>query len=142
MLDIDGFKAFNDTYGHQAGDRALVMVAQVIRESVRVLDTVARYGGEEFVVILPETDLAGAADSAERIRSAVESRKLSLGEMNVGVTLSAGVAEFPTDGETVESIIASADQALYRAKEEGRNRVVLTRANPLPPRARRGTPGS
>jgi diguanylate cyclase (GGDEF)-like protein len=141
MLDIDGFKAFNDTYGHQAGDRALVMVAQVIRESVRVLDTVARYGGEEFVVILPETDLAGAADSAERIRSAVESHRLSLGEINVGVTLSAGVAEFPTDGETVESIIASADQALYRAKEEGRNRVVLTRANPLPPRARRGTSG-
>jgi len=141
MLDIDSFKAFNDTHGHQAGDRALVMVAQVIRESVRVLDTVARYGGEEFVVVLPETDLAGAADTAERIRSAIESSRLSLGEKDVSVTLSIGVAEFPADGAAVDLIIGSADQALYRAKEGGRNRVALTRASTPPPPGRRGTSG-
>ncbi len=142
MMDLDGFKTFNDSYGHQAGDRVLVMVAQVLRESVRVMDTVARYGGEEFVVVLPETDLAGAADTAERIRSAVASRTLSMEEMEVGVTVSIGVAEYPDDGETVEAVIASADQVLYRAKEAGRNCVVLTRADPSSPRARRGSPGS
>jgi len=142
MLDIDAFKAFNDTYGHQAGDRALVMVAQVIRESVRVLDTVARYGGEEFVVVLPETDLAGAAGTAERIRSAIEASRLSLGEKDVSVTLSIGVAEFPMDGAAVDLIIGSADQALYRAKEGGRNRVVLSRAKPAASRTRGGAGGA
>ncbi len=141
LMDIDEFKAFNDTYGHQAGDQALVMVAQIIRESVRVMDSVARYGGEEFVVVLPETDLIGAADTAERIRSAIESRKLSLGKEDVGVTISIGVAQFPEDGETVEAVIASADQVLYRAKEGGRNRVVLTRQQPSPQRTRRGSQG-
>ena len=142
MLDIDAFKAFNDAYGHQAGDRALVMVAQVLRESVRVLDTVARYGGEEFVVVLPETDLAGAADTAERIRSAIETRRLALGEQDVSVTLSIGVAEFPTDGAAVDLIIGSADRALYLAKEGGRNRVVLSRAKPASSRTRGGTAGA
>jgi diguanylate cyclase (GGDEF)-like protein len=141
LMDIDDFKGFNDSYGHQAGDQALVMVAQIIRESVRVMDSVARYGGEEFVVVLPETDLPEAADTAERIRSAIESRKLSLGEEDVGVTISIGVAEFPADGETVEAVIASADQVLYRAKEQGRNRVVLTRAKPSPQHTRRGSQG-
>jgi len=141
MLDIDAFKAFNDTFGHQAGDRALVMVAQVIGESVRVLDTVARYGGEEFVVVLPETDLAGAADTAERIRVAVEESQLPLGERDAGVTLSIGVAEFPADGVAVDLIIGSADQALYRAKEGGRNRVVLSRGTPGSRRGVRGASG-
>jgi len=141
MMDLDEFKTFNDTHGHQAGDHALVMVAQVIRESVRVMDFVARYGGEEFVVVLPETDLVGAADTAERIRSAIESRTLSLGDVDVGVTMSIGVAEFPADGETIDAVIASADRVLYRAKAGGRNCVVLTRAEASSQLPRRGSRG-
>ena len=126
MADVDRFKDFNDTFGHQAGDQVLTKVADVLRDSVREIDCAARYGGEEFVVLLPETGAAGAADVAERIRSRLAQESFSGG----AITLSIGVAEFPEHGENPETLIAGADAALYRAKREGRDRVIL--ANGVP----------
>lgn len=136
MLDVDGFKAFNDTYGHQAGDTALVMVAAVLRECTRVVDCVARYGGEEFVIMLHETGLASASEVAERIRLAVADRRVPVEEQEAFVTVSIGVAQYPGDGGTHEAVLKAADGALYHAKQQGRNRVVLTSADPKPRRSR------
>ncbi|KPK03482.1 MAG: hypothetical protein AMS20_10515, partial [Gemmatimonas sp. SG8_28] len=121
MMDVDEFKAVNDRFGHHAGDRVLVAVARVLHDSVRVIDSVGRYGGEEFVVVLPETDRTHGVETAERIRAAVASRRLAPGVEDTRVTVSIGVAEFPTDGTTVDVIIDSADRALYVAKQRGRN---------------------
>jgi diguanylate cyclase (GGDEF)-like protein len=119
MMDVDHFKKFNDSFGHQAGDRVLAGVADVLRETTREIDTPARYGGEEFLVVLPEAGLDAAVEVAERIRATLASRIFE----GRRVTLSAGVAEYPTHGEGHERVVAAADDALYRAKEEGRNRV-------------------
>ncbi len=126
MVDIDGFKAFNDALGHQAGDKCLRTVAAVISECVRRAgDTVARYGGEEFVVLLSDTESAGAAILAERIRDAIEQRNIAHPAMLRGrLTVSIGVAT--TAGkETVEpsALVRAADAALYQAKRDGRNLV-------------------
>ncbi len=123
MMDIDHFKRFNDTHGHQAGDEALVGVAGAIHGSLREVDWAARYGGEELVAVLPDTGLDGAVEVAERIRSRLAEAEFS-GEK---ITLSIGVAAFPDCGETPEALIASADAALYQAKREGRDRVVRAR---------------
>ncbi|HEU5262865.1 MAG TPA: diguanylate cyclase [Gemmatimonadales bacterium] len=120
IADIDHFKEYNDTVGHLAGDEMLRRVARILRESTREVDCVARYGGEEFVVMLPETGADEAAETAERIRDRVAREALAGGT----ITLSVGVAEFPTHGDTPESVISSADSALYQAKREGRNRMV------------------
>ncbi len=127
LLDVDHFKRFNDTHGHQAGDEALKRVAALLAEATREVDCLARYGGEEFLIMLPETDLAGAAEVAERIRSRVASEPFTVGRNYTTVTLSVGVAEFPIDGDEPTSVIACADAALYRAKREGRNCVVTAR---------------
>ena len=124
MTDVDRFKNFNDTHGHLAGDDALKVVAEVLREATRDIDQVARYGGEEFVVVLPETTIAGAVRAGERIRERLAESSVTVGEQSVTLTLSTGSAEFPTDGGTLESLIASADAALYQAKRSGRDRVV------------------
>ena len=129
MLDVDHFKRFNDTYGHPAGDELLRRLADALRRLVREVDTPARYGGEEFMVILPETPLAQAAAIAERIRARVAEERISPdgdGEQ-VGVTVSIGLAGFPGDATSPESLIEAADDALYRAKESGRNRVASAR---------------
>jgi diguanylate cyclase (GGDEF)-like protein len=122
MIDIDHFKVYNDTFGHTAGDKVLVALAAAFKELSRKADTVARYGGEEFVVVLPETKKEGAVVLAHRIRSRAEGLKL---EYNKGVTVSIGVGFF--DGAdkdfTAEEFIAAADEALYKAKANGRNRV-------------------
>ena len=124
MADVDHFKKFNDTHGHIAGDEALKAIAEVLQEATRGIDRVARYGGEEFLVVLPETVMDGAVRAAERVHERLDKRSVAVGEQSVTVSLSTGVAEFPTDGDSPESLIASADAALYQAKRDGRNRVV------------------
>ncbi|HWR28188.1 MAG TPA: diguanylate cyclase, partial [Negativicutes bacterium] len=127
MADIDFFKLYNDTYGHQSGDDCLRDLASVLDKSIkRVTDLAARYGGEEFTVILPDTDLAGALIVAEKIRKRVEDMQIANIEApGRWVTISLGVASMvPSTGESSSSLIALADKAMYQAKKSGRNRVV------------------
>jgi diguanylate cyclase len=126
MCDIDHFKRFNDTWGHQTGDQVLRLVANCLSENVKGRDTAARYGGEEFVVILRQTPLDGAAKLANQIRSNVENKKLvkkSTGDILGTITISIGVAQL-RDDDTPEALVQRADRALYGAKNTGRNRVV------------------
>jgi diguanylate cyclase (GGDEF)-like protein len=125
MLDVDRFKTFNDSYGHPAGDAVLKRLANILKESVRDVDTVARYGGEEFTVILPEAPAAEAARVGERIRSRVEAARFSPadGVAETGVTVSIGYAIFPEHAKTTSAILGAADEALYQSKAAGRNRV-------------------
>jgi diguanylate cyclase (GGDEF)-like protein len=125
MLDVDHFKRVNDRYGHAAGDLVLRQVSCVLRESTRGEDLVARYGGEEFIIALPVSALNIATGRAERIRSSLASRRIALEAVEIQVTVSIGLAFGSVEraGDEVELIVA-ADQALYQAKAEGRNRVV------------------
>jgi len=122
MADVDYFKRFNDAHGHPAGDAVLKVVADILRDSTRDVDVVARYGGEEFFVMMPETGGEGAAEVADRVRTRLATERLPGGGT---VTLSFGVAEFPAHGDVGDTLIAIADAALYQAKREGRDRVVL-----------------
>src|SRR5206468_3761634 len=119
LADVDHFKQYNDTQGHPEGDAALTKIADILRKRTRAVDCVARYGGEEFLIVLLETTVATAALVAERIRARVASEEFAGGSM----TLSIGVAECPSHGDTPETLIASADAALYEAKGAGRDRV-------------------
>lgn len=119
MVDVDHFKKYNDEHGHLAGDEALKGVAAVLKESTREMDVPGRYGGEEFLILLSETNLVGAVEAAERIRTRLAEEEFEGGP----VTVSIGAAEYPIDGDSTESVIASADAALYRAKHKGRDRV-------------------
>lgn len=127
LLDLDHFKEANDRYGHQHGDSILREVARRVDASIRDVDTFARYGGEEFVLILPETDAAGAMVVAEKLRAEIGARPFTGGPgARVGiVTVSIGVSCHPMNGDTAVSLIRAADVALYRAKASGRDRVVL-----------------
>ncbi|MBV9369451.1 MAG: diguanylate cyclase [Frankiales bacterium] len=122
MLDLDHFKSVNDTHGHQVGDAVLVEVADRVRAEVREVDLVARYGGEEFVVVLPETDRAGAEHIAGRICERVRARPLHASGVELRVTVSIGVAVLPDDGTAPSALIRAADEALYAAKAAGRDR--------------------
>ena len=124
LTDIDHFKKVNDTYGHPIGDVVLRGVAQVVRDCVRKVDLAARYGGEEFGIVLEGTDLAGARMLAERIRSEVQKQQFQSPKGPFGCTLSLGIAVYPDDGRDAKSLIDHADQALYHAKHNGRNRAV------------------
>ena len=126
LFDIDYFKRFNDRFGHPKGDLVLKAVGRVVKSVARFEDAVARYGGEEFVIVAPNTGKESAAALAERIRSAIESEVFEGDEEEPEVTktVSIGVATFPGDAETQAELIEAADQALYRAKDSGRNRVV------------------
>ena len=122
MLDLDHFKAVNDTFGHPRGDAVLIELAGRIRGQVREVDTIARYGGEEIVVILPETDEGGAVQAAERIREVIgASRFGGPAEEGIAVTVSVGVAVFPQHGATPTALLSRADEALYDAKRAGRD---------------------
>lgn len=126
MCDIDFFKKFNDTWGHQTGDQVLRLVASCLSENVKGRDTAARYGGEEFAVILRHTRLSDAINLANQIRTTIESRKLikkSTGEILGAITVSVGAAEI-VNGDSSEELIHRADTCLYRAKQTGRNRVI------------------
>lgn len=126
MIDVDNFKHYNDTNGHQAGDRALQKVAQVMRDALRTTDLLARYGGEEFVVLLLDTDRAAGLRVAEALRRAIEASHFEHGASQpLGrVSASLGLAAYDADGRGPDELLAHADAALYEAKRRGRNRVV------------------
>jgi len=129
LLDLDHFKAINDTYGHLAGDYVLAALGECIQQHLRRSDVAGRYGGEELAVLLPHTPEAGALIIAERLRNAVEQLQLQWNGERVAVTVSIGTASLPqpvaqTPEDLVVDIFARADQALYQAKRQGRNRVV------------------
>jgi diguanylate cyclase (GGDEF)-like protein len=128
MIDVDFFKAFNDKYGHPEGDRALHVIAQHLKKATRTADAVSRYGGEEFAMILPETHSADAFEVAERIRVNLQNCSLEM-PYEHPFTLSIGLATFPEDGMYVEELIKNADQALYQAKQKGRNKVMAWKKN-------------
>lgn len=128
-LDVDFFKSVNDTHGHDAGDRVLQEMAGRIRASIRNIDLACRTGGEEFVVVLPGTDLATAERVGERIRKTVAGKPFNAGpDRQLSITVSLGISALSTVDEGVEDLLKRADQALYRAKREGRNRVILSAA--------------
>lgn len=131
ILDIDFFKKINDTYGHDVGDNVLRAFAGILMKHVRNHDVAARYGGEEFVMLLPETSLSGAIVVAERIRMAVESYDFGPAGCCHKVTTSIGIGEYPSSGMESEDIIKKADEALYRAKTSGRNRVCVAESSPV-----------
>ncbi|NWA03443.1 sensor domain-containing diguanylate cyclase [Pseudomonas gingeri] len=125
MFDIDHFKRVNDTYGHQAGDKVIERVAQLVREHVRDSDVAGRYGGEEFGVVLSDTDKAGARFFAERLRKAVEALEVLHEGQAIRFTISLGVADLSRPSVTHADLIAWADQALYTSKKSGRNCVTV-----------------
>lgn len=126
IVDIDFFKAVNDTHGHDAGDDVLREFALRIRKSIRNIDLACRYGGEEFVIVMPETDMAVATMVAERLRRRIASEPFAIqgGARNLDVTISIGIAALDGPADTAAAILKRADTALYRAKRDGRNRVV------------------
>lgn len=129
MVDVDHFKEYNDSHGHQAGDQVLQRVGAVLKESTRGSDFAARYGGEEFLVLLSETGVDGAKLAAERIRQRMRTQPMN----GRNVTVSVGLASFPSHGDTGEAIIARADAALYEAKRAGRDRVMPAEPAAPPP---------
>jgi diguanylate cyclase (GGDEF)-like protein/PAS domain S-box-containing protein len=126
MLDIDHFKDVNDTYGHTTGDRVLVSLADLLTREVRTSDSVARYGGEEFMLLLPETTMTNAQDTAERIRRAVADISFMVDGQTIRFTVSLGVTSSESVGLDLEALLKEADRLLYRAKQSGRNRVVAS----------------
>jgi diguanylate cyclase (GGDEF)-like protein len=124
MIDSDNLKAVNDEHGHDAGNELLRLIATGIKAQLRTTDVLARYGGDEFVVLLPDAGPAGTRDVAERIRDSIARRPLELRDRSVPITVSIGLASYPDDGHGMETIMRRADEAMYRAKAGGRNRVV------------------
>lgn len=121
VLDIDHFKSINDTYGHAAGDIVLKAVSATCKATLRATDLFGRFGGEEFVVVLPYVDMDGAMATAERLRHALEGLTVDIGTETISVTASFGVASRSLTGKDIETLLAQADAAMYRAKQEGRN---------------------
>ena len=126
VVDIDYFKAVNDSHGHDAGDDVLREFALRIRKAIRNIDLACRYGGEEFVIVMPETDMAVATMVAERLRRRIATEPFAIqqGAGNLEVTISIGIAALSGEGDNAAAILKRADTALYRAKRDGRNRVV------------------
>ena len=124
MLDLDYFKTVNDTYGHDVGDTILAGLAKMFVENVRESDLVIRYGGEEFLIVLMDTEAGAGLQVAEKIRAAVEAHEFKVGGTTLHKTISAGLADYPNDGEAFWQVLKFADVSLYAAKEQGRNRVI------------------
>jgi len=134
MIDVDYFKKFNDAFGHPAGDRLLIALGETLMENLRAMDVVARYGGEEFAVILGETSGLEAVRAADKLRLAVRDkvfREAGEGKPAGRATISVGVATYPMDASSAAGLISQADQALYLAKEAGRDLVVCCTAEPM-----------
>jgi len=127
MADIDHFKRVNDTYGHPAGDEVLRKISKIVQKTIRKADMAARYGGEEFVIYLHHANRSKAVQVAERLRLVIKQARFDFGGKEVGVTASMGIACYPSDGRDSRELLAHADEALYRSKEEGRNRTTLYR---------------
>lgn len=137
MIDIDHFKRYNDAHGHLQGDKVLRDVAQILQDNIRGIDLAARFGGEEFIILMPKTNKEGARAAAEKLRLCVAERVFmgaSDSQPEGRLTLSLGIAEFPEDADSLETLQEQADQALYQAKKDGRNRTVAWNSNapPLP----------
>lgn len=132
MMDIDHFKHVNDTYGHQGGDEVLKALAGLLIDSVRASDVACRYGGEEFLLLLPNMPVANALLRAEQWRAAFAASAVEFGGARISATVSIGIACYPDDGCTGDVLTRCADLALYRAKAQGRNRVVLFAASMAP----------
>jgi diguanylate cyclase (GGDEF)-like protein len=129
LIDIDYFKHFNDTYGHQTGDVILKTLGCILKKALRESDTAARYGGEEFALILVHTGFDTAQEAAERLRSTVESYKFEVDNQNFQVTISLGIASFEQEMiNTAKDLVECADKALYTAKKQGRNRIAIYRS--------------
>lgn len=122
LMDIDLFKSVNDNYGHQAGDRMIMLVAETLKSECRKVDTLARWGGEEFLVILPETDTGEAIQIADRVRKSIAAQTIEFDGQNITSTISVGVATIQ-GSESIDRVLQRADEALYRAKTQGRNQV-------------------
>ena len=123
MADLDHFKRFNDTFGHEAGDSVLSELGLVLKSSVRASDIACRYGGEEFALVLPDASLPVTIDRVETIRQRVAQLRVRHRDTALGgLTLSLGIAVLPLHGATAEDLLRAADKALYRAKQEGRDR--------------------
>jgi two-component system cell cycle response regulator len=125
MIDLDGFKIVNDTYGHEAGDQMLQCLANTLKENIREIDLLARLGGEEFSVLLPNTEASAAVKLAERLRQAAEALYCSFQGQKVNVTMSIGVASFDNEMMDLDTLLRNADTAMYQAKHQGRNQVVF-----------------
>ena len=124
LADVDHFKQINDTYGHEVGDKALSAVAALLTETLRMPDKIGRYGGEEFLILFPHTPSTHGRRINERIRHTVETTKFEVNGKEIALTISIGIAEF-RKGEDLEQLISRVDRALYHAKQQGRNRVVV-----------------
>jgi diguanylate cyclase (GGDEF)-like protein len=133
MLDLDGFKGLNDSFGHEAGDVLLAELGRLLREGVRGGDVACRYGGEEFVVILPEASAEDGFRRIEQLREATRRLAVTYRGRSVGApSFSGGLAMFPEHGDTVEDLLRAADAALYRAKSAGRDRLAVADSFVLP----------
>ena len=124
MIDLDNLKTINDRFGHEAGDNALKLVARCTESELRLTDVVARHGGDEFVAFLSETPAKGAMDVSLRIKDAIAAAPIDHGKETMSISVSIGVATYPEDGQTMDTLLARADRAMYMAKQGGRNGVV------------------
>ncbi|MHB1677996.1 MAG: putative bifunctional diguanylate cyclase/phosphodiesterase [Sulfuriferula sp.] len=124
LLDLDRFKMLNDNYGHDVGDKILLGIGEIAKQTLRTSDWLCRWGGEEFLAILPDTDENGALKIAERLRKAIEKFSIEFNHQKIKTSVSIGIASYPRDGDTPDFLMKAADAALYEAKKSGRNRVV------------------
>lgn len=124
LADIDDFKAINDVHGHDAGDRILIRISNLLIRTLREQDSTARWGGEEYLILLPNTSLDQAVEISERVKQAITSNEIIIGENSISLTITMGVSEY-RDGESIDSCITRADEALYRGKKNGKDRIEI-----------------